>query len=73
MQRHHDAERCPDKAQVGAFSAGTDKPVARHPYIQVIPCESESSGRGKSAKDMAQSIGMNGFGLRCHPEAVMLL
>ena len=27
---------------------------------------------GKSAKDMAQSIGMNGFRLRCRVEAVML-
>src|SRR5690606_951290 len=34
--------------------------------------KSESPERGKSAKDMAQSIGMNGFRLRHRAETVML-
>jgi hypothetical protein len=39
----------------------------------VICGKNESPERGKSAKDMAQSIGMNGFRLRCRAEAVMLI
>jgi hypothetical protein len=37
----------------------------------VILANSESPGRGKSAKDMAYSTGIDGFGLRWQGEAVM--